>query len=69
ILMLFTLFVGEPTTQREALQKEAQQRHNKVVGSKVVAWLSVTVLEPFYDFFKRNGVQVAITLLLFVFLF
>ncbi|MFA0016184.1 MFS transporter [Vibrio lentus] len=69
ILMLFTLFVGEPTTQREALQQEAQQRHNKVVGSKVVAWFSVTVLEPFYDFFKRNGVQVAITLLLFVFLF
>ncbi|WP_439147925.1 AmpG family muropeptide MFS transporter [Vibrio sp.] len=69
ILMLFTLFVGEPTTQREALQKQAQQRHNKVVGSKVVAWFSVTVLEPFYDFFKRNGVQVAITLLLFVFLF
>ncbi|WP_286295995.1 AmpG family muropeptide MFS transporter [Vibrio apostichopi] len=69
ILMLFTLFVGEPTTQREALQQEAQQRHSKVVGSKVVAWFSVTVLEPFYDFFKRNGVQVAITLLLFVFLF
>ncbi|MEZ9778146.1 AmpG family muropeptide MFS transporter [Vibrio sp. 10N.261.54.A5] len=69
VLMLFTLFVGEPNTQREALQEQAQQRHNKVVGSKVVAWFSVTVLEPFYDFFKRNGVQVAITLLLFVFLF
>ncbi|MEZ8342916.1 MFS transporter [Vibrio cyclitrophicus] len=69
VLMLFTLFVGEPITKREALQKEALQRHNKVVGSKVVAWFSVTVLEPFYDFFRRNGVQVAITLLLFVFLF
>ncbi|OED72514.1 AmpG family muropeptide MFS transporter [Vibrio crassostreae] len=69
VLMLFTLFVGEPNTQREALQEQAQQRHNKVVGSKVVAWFSVTVLEPFYDFFKRNGVQVAVTLLLFVFLF
>ncbi|MFA0155854.1 AmpG family muropeptide MFS transporter [Vibrio sp. 10N.261.46.A3] len=69
VLMLFTLFVGEPNTQREALQEQAQQRHNKVVGSKIVAWFSVTVLEPFYDFFKRNGVQVAITLLLFVFLF
>ncbi|CDT37817.1 AmpG family muropeptide MFS transporter [Vibrio coralliirubri] len=69
VLMLFTLFVGEPNTQREALQEQAQQRHNKVIGSKVVAWFSVTVLEPFYDFFKRNGVQVAITLLLFVFLF
>ncbi|MEZ9042879.1 MULTISPECIES: AmpG family muropeptide MFS transporter [unclassified Vibrio] len=69
VLMLFTLFVGEPNTQREALQEQAQQRHNKVVGSKLVAWFSVTVIEPFYDFFKRNGVQVAITLLLFVFLF
>ncbi|MFV8461704.1 AmpG family muropeptide MFS transporter [Vibrio campbellii] len=69
VLMLFTLFVGEPNTQREALQEQAQQRHNKVVGSKLVAWFSVTVIEPFYDFFKRNGVQVAIALLLFVFLF
>ncbi|MCG9600154.1 MFS transporter [Vibrio sp. Isolate31] len=69
VLMLFTFFVAEPNTQREALQEQAQQRHNKVVGSKLVAWFSVTVIEPFYDFFKRNGVQVAITLLLFVFLF
>ncbi|MCK6262550.1 MFS transporter [Vibrio sp. ZSDE26] len=69
LLMIFTLIVGEPNTHREALQKEAEQRHNKVVGSKVAAWFSVTVAEPFLDFFKRNGVQVAITLLLFVFLF
>ncbi|MGC9401052.1 AmpG family muropeptide MFS transporter [Vibrio genomosp. F10 str. 9ZC157] len=69
VLMLFTLLVGEPNTQREALQKQAEQRHNEVVGSKVAAWFTVTVVEPFLDFFKRNGVQVAITLLLFVFLF
>ncbi|MGF1752383.1 MFS transporter [Vibrio makurazakiensis] len=69
ILMLFTLLVKEPKTQREALQQQAEARHSQVVGSKVAAWFSVTVIEPFYDFFKRNGVQVAITLLLFVFLF
>ncbi|KOO14629.1 MFS transporter [Vibrio xuii] len=69
ILMIFTLLVGEPKTNREALQHQAEARHNKVVHSKVVAWFSVTVIEPFLDFFKRNGVQVAITLLLFVFLF
>jgi PAT family beta-lactamase induction signal transducer AmpG len=69
LLMIFTLLVGEPKTQREALQKQAEERHNKVIGSKVAAWFSVTVIEPFLDFFKRNGVQVAITLLLFVFLF
>lgn len=69
VLMVFTLLVGEPKTNREALQHEAEERHNKVVGDKVFAWVSVTVIEPFLDFFKRNGVQVAITLLLFVFLF
>ncbi|MDR9830183.1 MFS transporter [Vibrio sp. FNV 38] len=69
ILMLFTLLVGEPVTNRDALQAQAEQRHNQVVKSKLVSWLSVTLIEPFIDFFKRNGVQVAITLLLFVFLF
>lgn len=69
ILMLFTLLVGEPKTERDKLQEIAEQRHAEVVGSRVIAWISVTVIEPFADFFKRNGVQVALTLLLFVFLF
>ncbi len=69
ILMLFTLLVGEPQTLREKLQSQAEARHEKVVGNPVISWLTVTVVEPFLDFFKRNGVQVAITLLLFVFLF
>ncbi|MDG3087366.1 MFS transporter [Vibrio hannami] len=69
LLMVFTLLVGEPKTERERLQDEAEARHSKVVGSKVTAWLTVTVIEPFLDFFKRNGVRVALTLLLFVFLF
>ncbi|MHC6528182.1 AmpG family muropeptide MFS transporter [Vibrio sp. V39_P1S14PM300] len=69
LLMLFTLLVGEPITQREQLQAQAEERHNALVGSRVVAWLTVTVLEPFMDFFRRNGTRVAITILLFVFLF
>ena len=69
VLMLFTLLVGEPQTQRENLQHQAEERYSDIVGSKVVAWLTVTVVEPFMDFFRRNGVQVALTLLLFVFLF
>ncbi|WP_414931439.1 AmpG family muropeptide MFS transporter [Vibrio europaeus] len=69
ILMVFTLLVGEPKTQRDSLQAQAEQRHSKVVGNRAVAWLTVTVVEPFLDFFKRNGFQVALTLLLFVFLF
>lgn len=69
LLMVFTLLVGEPKTKRDELQHEAEERHNKVVHSKAAAWFTVTVIEPFYDFFNRNGVKTACTLLLFVFLF
>ncbi len=69
VLMLFTLFVGEPKTNREILQQQAEKRHDKVIHSKFLSWLSVTLFEPFIDFFRRNGTSVAITLLLFVFLF
>ncbi|NVD07365.1 AmpG family muropeptide MFS transporter [Vibrio sp. JPW-9-11-11] len=69
VLMLFTLLVGEPKTQRDALQDAAERRHTQVVGNPAIAWLTVTVVEPFLEFFKRNGFRVALTLLLFVFLF
>lgn len=69
LLMLFTLLVGEPQTQRDHLQQMAEDRHQQVVSNKLLRWLTVTVFEPFIDFFRRNGFQVALTLLLFVFLF
>ncbi|WP_117235213.1 AmpG family muropeptide MFS transporter [Vibrio maerlii] len=69
VLMCFTVLVGEPNTQREALQQKAEQRHSQVVGSQLMSWITVTAVEPFLDFFRRNGVRVAVTLLLFVFLF
>ncbi|MFH0225399.1 AmpG family muropeptide MFS transporter [Vibrio furnissii] len=69
LLMGFTLWVGEPSTQRETLQKQAEARHEHYVHSRLMRWLSVTLFEPFLDFFRRNGTQVALTLLLFVFLF
>ncbi len=69
ILLLFTLLVREPKTKRDQLQAEAEKRHGEVVKNPILTWLSVTVLEPFIDFFRRNGFRVALTLLLFVFLF
>ncbi|WP_407332415.1 AmpG family muropeptide MFS transporter [Enterovibrio sp. 27052020O] len=72
LLILFTLFVGEPDSEREALQAEAEARYAKRLKhgeNRVLLWLSVTLIEPFAEFFRRNGVKVALTLLLFVFLF
>ena len=71
LLMVFTLLVGEPKTERERLQARAETRYSNAMGSpnRLLSWLGVTVIEPFWDFFKRNGVQVALTILAFVFLF
>nr|WP_162231933.1 MFS transporter [Vibrio metoecus] len=69
LLMLFTLLVGEPHTQRDHLQQLAEERHQQIVRNRILRWLTVTVFEPFIDFFRRNGFRVALTLLLFVFLF
>ncbi|WP_346770492.1 AmpG family muropeptide MFS transporter [Vibrio misgurnus] len=69
VLMLFTCLVQEPHTDRDHLQQLAEARHQQVVNNRLLRWLSVTVLEPFIDFFRNNGLRVALTLLLFVFLF
>ncbi|SHO58463.1 AmpG family muropeptide MFS transporter [Vibrio quintilis] len=69
LLITFTLLVREPQTHRDLLQQKAEQRHEHYTHSPVLTWLTVTVFEPFIDFFRRNGASVALTLLLFVFLF
>lgn len=71
LLMIFTLIVKEPKSDREKLQTQAEVRYAKVLGTSkpLITWLSVTVFEPFLDFFKRNGIKVSLTILSFVFLF
>ena len=39
------------------------QRH------RIIAWIIVTMIEPIYEFFQRNGVRMALTVLLFITLF
>ncbi|OOF18680.1 MFS transporter [Salinivibrio sp. MA427] len=69
LMALATLYVKEPESDREQRQ-DAATRHYLAQGySGLRAWLAVTVVEPFAEFFRRNGVKVALTLLLFVFLF
>ncbi|KUI98498.1 AmpG family muropeptide MFS transporter [Vibrio sp. MEBiC08052] len=69
VLIIFTLMTKEPVTHRDRLQQKAEERHHQYIESPVLLWLSVTVVEPFVDFFRRNGIRVALTILLFVFLF
>ncbi|MCC5855480.1 MAG: MFS transporter permease [Idiomarina sp.] len=38
-------------------------------GHRIIAWLIVTMIEPLAEFFRRNGVRFALSILLFVLLF
>lgn len=73
VLMVFTLLVKEPDNHRDRLQQAAEARYKTQLGiassQPYLVWLTVTVVEPFLDFFRRNGWQLALGILSFVFLF
>ena len=70
LLMLFTLLVREPVDRRSQAQSAAELDYRERYGlGRVAAWIAVTVIEPFADFIRRNGLGIAITLLGFIFLF
>ncbi|NMH60347.1 AmpG family muropeptide MFS transporter [Alteromonas ponticola] len=76
-LTVATLFAKEPeidnTATLEAAERRYQANLNKyshsTMFSRMMAWLLATVVEPFREFFQRNGVKLALSLLLFIFLF
>lgn len=71
-LMLATLFVREPNSDREALQAEITAQYQGLSTTptqRVMRWLVITVWEPLADFLRRNGAKTALYILLFVFLF
>lgn len=75
-LHLVVWFIKEPQTDREAQQAQIEARYrealagaNPSIWSSIGAWLGVTIIEPFRDFFARNGVKLALSMLLFIFLF
>ncbi|KYL31961.1 MFS transporter [Pseudoalteromonas agarivorans] len=76
ILMSGVLFAKEPKSNREAVHAELERVYLEKLASnkqtpftKVIAWLGVTVVDPFKTFFAKNGVKTALALLAFIFLF
>ena len=69
------MFVNETNTfDREANQKQAENIIAGKLGSsniitKIIAWLTGTIIGPIISFFKKNGFNIAIAILGFVFLF
>ncbi|MCW8091848.1 AmpG family muropeptide MFS transporter [Alteromonas sp. ASW11-130] len=77
VLSIATLFAKEPKVDNTATLAAAERRYqaqlNKHSGntmlSRITAWLLSAIIEPFREFFHRNGVKLALSLLLFIFLF
>ena len=69
------LFINEPqTTNRKENQKLTDKMIEEKLGytnivTKIIAWLTGTVIGPVISFFKKNGFNIAIAILGFVFLF
>ena len=69
------MFVSEPQpTDREESQRKTDKMIEDKLGSsnyisKIIVWLTGTVTGPVISFFKRNGFNIAIAILGFVFLF
>ncbi|MFA3791634.1 MFS transporter [Aliiglaciecola sp. SL4] len=76
-LMLLVFFSDEPVTSRIEQQVAASARYAKALvgdlqlnrSQRLVNWLAVTLVEPFRDFFARNSVKLALSILAFIFLF
>ncbi|MCO7248688.1 MFS transporter [Pseudoalteromonas sp. Ps84H-4] len=76
LLMSSVFWAKEPDSNRELVQAELERTYQqKLAGAKqskltkIIAWLAVTVIDPFKTFFARNGVKTALALLAFIFLF
>ena len=69
------MFINEPNSEN---RKEAQIKTDKMIENKlgysniitkIMAWFTSTILGPVFSFFKKNGFNIAIAILGFVFLF
>ncbi|WP_269519375.1 AmpG family muropeptide MFS transporter [Alteromonas sp. BMJM2] len=73
LLAIATLLAKEPDIDRSALfdriDSEGTDDANASTQDKIARWLKSTLISPFSEFFARNGVKLALSFLLFIFLF
>lgn len=68
-LAVITFFIKEPLTNRDLLQQKAAERYKQSLQHPIIIWLLVTVVEPFAEFFRRNGLWLSISLIVFILIF
>jgi len=68
-LSLLSLLITEPVSHRDLLQQKAAARYQQKIQHPALLWLSVTVIEPFAEFFRRNGMLLSCSLIAFILIF
>jgi PAT family beta-lactamase induction signal transducer AmpG len=69
------MFINEPrTTNRKNSQRQTDEMIKKKLGSsnfmtRSIAWMTGTMAGPIMSFFKKNGFNIALSILAFIFLF
>ena len=69
------MFINEPQSiNRDNFQSQTDKDIEKRLGStnfitKLVAWITGTVIGPILSFFKKNGFKISLAILAFIFLF
>jgi len=70
---LMFIHESQPTERQESQRKTDQMIEEKLGSSnfftKMIAWISGTIAGPIISFFKKNGFEIALGILGFVFLF
>ena len=72
---IFLMFVNEPKKNDKAeIQNQTDKMIENKLGfsntiTKIFAWLTGTIIGPIISFFKKNGFNIALAILGFVFLF
>ncbi len=66
LLIIGTIITKEPDVDRVAMRESVQ---GSPAEQNLFLWLKQTIVFPFQEFFSRNGVKVALSFLLFIFLF
>lgn len=76
LLSLAVLWAREPQINRTVAQQQAVEFYQRqLLGRRVKGlhklwlWILVTIIEPFREFFARNGFRFALSILAFIFLF
>lgn len=69
LLSMATLGIQEPANNRDLLQQKAAERYQSLQRHPALLWLQVTVIEPFADFVRRNGIRLSLCLLVFILTF